>query len=306
MDPLSDILALLKPNSYAFRGLDAGGDWAIGFEAADGMNCYAIQSGACWVAVDGVAEPTRLFAGDVILLPSRSAFRLYSAADAPVMDVYELISAVAFGETAVVNGGGGCSGVGGYFDFQGLHAELLLGVLPPIVHIRAEETRAALGWLISRLMSELREPQMGGALIAGHLAQTLLIEALRLHMAERSLRNTGWLFALAEPPMRAVIAAMHAEPGRRWTLRDLAHVAGMSRSSFAARFKEAVGEPAMEYLTRWRMMVAADRLAQEGAMIAAVAPSVGYDSDSAFGAAFKRVIGQSPRQFVIAMAHRER
>jgi AraC-like DNA-binding protein len=91
---------------------------------------------------------------------------------------------------------------------------------------------------------------------------------------------------------------MHADPGRRWTLQDLALVAGMSRSTFAARFKTTVGEPAMDYLTRWRMMLAADRLAKGRFSISTVAPAVGYESDSAFSAAFKRVIGRSPREFV--------
>jgi len=101
-------------------------------------------------------------------------------------------------------------------------------------------------------------------------------------------------------PIDTVIAAMHAELGRKWTLEALARVAGMSRSSFAVRFKDTVGEPPMDYLTRWRMMVASDRLANAGMPIAVVAPTVGYKSESAFGAAFKRVIGYSPRQFAKA------
>lgn len=292
---------MLKPSSYGFRGLDAGGDWAIAFAAAEGVKCYAIQSGGCWIALEGEAEPTRLQAGDFILLPGRGAFRLYSAEDAPPIDAFTFFPSVPAGETASLNGGGDCSGVGGFFDFAGLHTDLLLGVLPPIVHIRAEATRAALGWLIERLMSELRDPQPGGALIGGHLAQTLLIEALRLHMAQASPHSAGWLFALADRQMRNVLAAMHADPARRWTLRDLASVAGMSRSSFAVRFKEKVGEPAMDYLTRWRMLIAADRLAEGRVPIAVVAPAVGYESESAFGAAFKRVLGHSPRQFTNAI-----
>ncbi len=302
MDPLSDILSLLRPNSYGFRGLDAGGDWLLAFAADDGIKCYAIQSGACWLAMAGAGEPARLEAGDFVLLPGGQAFRLYSAADAPPIDAFKFFPSVPAGETAVLNGGGDVSGVGGYFGFDGMHADLLLGMLPPVVHIRAETSRAELRWSIDRLMRELREPLPGSALIAEHLAQALLIEALRLHLAEHSHRNTGWLFALADRQMRAVIAAMHAEPGRKWTLEALARVAGMSRSSFAVRFKESVGEPAMDYLTRWRMMVASDRLANAGMSIAVVAPTVGYESESAFGAAFKRVIGTSPRQFTKATA----
>jgi AraC-like DNA-binding protein len=302
MDPLSDILSLLRPTSYGFRGLDAGGDWVLAFGADDGIKCYAIQSGSCWLAMAGAAAPMLLEAGDFVLLPGRQAFRLYSAADAPPIDAFDFFPKIPAGETAILNGGGGVAGVGGYFGFEGMHADLLLGMLPPVVHIRAEASKAALRSSIDRLMRELRDPQPGSALIAEHLAQALLIEALRLHLAEHSRQNTGWLFALADKQMRAVIAAMHAEPGRKWTLEALARVAGMSRSRFAVRFKESVGEPAMDYLTRWRMMVASDRLANGGMPIAVVAPTVGYESESAFGAAFKRVIGTSPRQFAKATA----
>jgi AraC-like DNA-binding protein len=302
MDPLSDILSLLKPGSYGFRGLDAGGDWALAFAADDSVRCYALESGACWLALDGGGAPMRLAAGDFVLLPGGQGYRLYSAPDAPTIDAFRFFPTVPAGETAVLNGGGGVCGVGGYFGFEGMHAERLLGVLPPVVHVRAQANKAALRGSIERLMRELREPQPGSALIAEHLAQALLIEALRLHLAEPSDRRAGWLFALADPRMSAALAAMHAEPARKWTLEALARVAGMSRSSFAVRFKDTVGEPAMDYLTRWRMMVAADRLANRGMPIAVVAPTVGYESESAFGAAFKRVMGYSPRQFAKATA----
>lgn len=301
MDPLSDILSLLRPNSYGFRGLDAGGAWLLVFARDDGVKCYAIQSGSCWLAMEA-AGPMLLEAGDFVLIPGGKPYRLYSAADAPPIDAFKFFPAIPAGETAILNGGGDVAGVGGYFGFEGMHADLLLGMLPPVVHIRAEANKAALRWSIERLMREMREPQPGSALIAGHLAQALLIEALRLHLAEHSRNNTGWLFALADRQMSAVITAMHAEPGRKWTLEALARVAGMSRSSFALRFKETVGEPAMDYLTRWRMMVASDRLANGGMPIAVVAPTVGYESESAFGAAFKRVMGYSPRQFAKATA----
>jgi AraC-like DNA-binding protein len=302
VDPLSDILSLLKPASYGFRGLDAGGEWALAFEADDSIRCYAIQSGACWLALAQTAEPLRLAAGDFVLMSGGSGYRLYSSAEAPLTDAFRFFPTVAAGETAVLNGGGDLSGMGGYFGFEGMHAELLLGMLPPVVHIRAEAHKAALRWSIERLMRELREPQPGSVLIAEHLAQALLIEALRLHLGEHSHHSQGWLFALADRRMRAVIAAMHDEPGRKWTLETLAKVAGMSRSSFAVRFKETVGEPAMDYLTRWRMIVASDRLANGALPIALVAPLVGYESESAFGAAFKRVMGYSPRQFAKAAA----
>ena len=133
-----------RPSSYGFRGLDAGGEWAFAFGAGRRRQCYAIQSGACWLAMDGAAEPMRLGAGDFVLMPGGRAYRLYSAADAPPIDAFRFFPTVPAGETAVLNGGGDVSGVGGYFGFEGMHAELLLGMLPPVVHIRAEANKAAL------------------------------------------------------------------------------------------------------------------------------------------------------------------
>ncbi len=300
MDPLSDILSLLKPNGYGFRGLDAGGDWALSFGSDDGVRCYALGTGACWLLLDGALEPMQLGAGDFVLLSGGRGYRIYSAPDVEPIDAFAFFPSVPPGETAVLNGGGDVSGVGGYFGFEGLHTDVLLGQLPSVVYIRAEASKTALRGSIERLMHELREPQPGSTLIAEHLAQALLIEALRLHLADASPHGAGWLFALADKQMRAVITAMHAHPGRKWTLEGLAKVAGMSRSSFAVRFKQTVGEPAMDYLTRWRMIVASDRLANRGMPIAVVAPLVGYESESAFGAAFKRVMGYSPKQFARA------
>lgn len=317
MDPLSGVLSLLKPRSYAFRGLDAGRHWSIAFPPGEGIKCYAVLSGGCLLSVDGVDAPLRLGTGDCVLLPRGHAFRFGSGTGALPLDALAVFPAVGLGNVLTIDGGGACFGIGGYFALHGASADFLLGMLPPVVHFRTEEDKASLRWILARLMQELREPQPGAALIAEHLAQMLLIQTLRLHLAERPPmerplmewplmerpraeqpgRGTGWLFALGDARMGAAIAALHADPGRRWTLQALAQVAGLSRSGFAARFRATVGEPAMQYLLRWRMLVAVDRLAQGGASVAAVAFSLGYGSESAFGVAFKRVVGIPPRRF---------
>ncbi len=137
---------------------------------------------------------------------------------------------------------------------------MLLGALPPIVHIRKESDKAAMRWSLERMREELRDPQPGGSLIAQQLAYMMLIQALRLHLADEARGGVGWLFALADKQMREAITCMHDDPGHRWTLQELAGRVGMSRSIFALRFKETVGETPMEYLTRWRMLLAGDRL----------------------------------------------
>jgi AraC-like DNA-binding protein len=150
---------------------------------------------------------------------------------------------------------------------------------------------------MERMRLELREPKPGGFLIAQQLAYTMLVQALRLHLAEGVTGGVGWLFALADRQMAAAITAMHEDPAHRWTLASLAERAGMSRTTFTLKFKETVGTSPMDYLTRWRMMLAGERLTHSSDSISIIALSLGYESESAFSTAFKRMMGCSPRQY---------
>lgn len=294
-DPLSDILSLLRPAVYGFRGLDVGGDWSLRLPAVEVIRCYAVRTGACGLWLEGDVAPVRMVAGDFVLLPHGQALVMGSHPDAPPVDL-DSFFATADGETAVVEGGGSCSGLGGYFALTGATAASLLEALPPVVRLDASTGDAGLWWLVERLMSELRRPRPGGRLIAEHLSQTLLVEALRLHLAAAPGSKGNWLALLADAPLARAVGAMHADPGARWTLQALAAVAGMSRSAFAQRFTETCGEPAIAYLARWRMLLAAERLAR-GVPICVIAHDLGYGSESAFGAAFRRITGTSPGRY---------
>lgn len=298
MDPLSDVLSLLRPRSYVSAGFDAGGDWSIQFPDQNKLiKCYAVISGACWLSVESVPDAVRLEAGDCFVLPSGRPFRLASDLTLPAVDADTIFPPARAGGVVTYNDGGDFFLVGSRFGVSGNNAGALLGMLPPIVHIRKESDQAALRWSVERMMHELREEQPGGILVAQHLAHMMLVQALRLHLAEASGSGLGWFFALADKRLSAAIGAMHDDPGHRWTLQELAERAGMSRSSFAAKFTETVEETPMEYLTRWRMLLAADRLENSGDPISVIAPSLGYESESAFSTAFKRVMHCSPRQY---------
>jgi AraC-like DNA-binding protein len=298
MDPLSDVLSLLKLRNYLSGGFDVGGELSIQFPQYEGIKCYAVVSGQCWLSVDGVPDAVHLTAGDCFLLPRGWPFRLASDLTLTPVDALAILkTARRNGGIVTLNGGGNCCMVGGYFTLSGSHAGILLGVLPPIVHIRKESDKAALRWSLERMRQELLEPQPGGFLVAQQLAQMILVQALRLHLAEGLRGGVGWLFALADKQMSAAITSMHGDPAHRWTLQELAECAGMSRSTFALKFKETVGESPMEYLTRWRMLLAGDRLTNSGDPVSAIALSLGYESESAFSTAFKRVMGCSPRQY---------
>jgi AraC-like DNA-binding protein len=298
MDPLSDVLSLLKLRSYMSRGFDAGGDWSIAFGRHEGIKFYAMVSGECWLSLEGVPDAVRIRAGDCFLLPRGRPFRVASDLTLTPIDGLTLLRTVRDGGIVSCNGGGDCFFVGGHFALAGKHPGVLLAMLPPVVHIQKELDKAALRWCLERMRQELREPQPGGFLVAQQLASMVLVQALRLRLAEGPKGGVGWLFALNDRQIAAAITAMHDDPAHRWTLQALAERAGMSRTSFTLKFKETVGETPMEYLTRWRMLLAGDRLTNSSDPVSAIAMSLSYESESAFSAAFKRVMGCSPREYV--------
>jgi AraC-like DNA-binding protein len=297
MDPLSEVLALMKPQVYVAGGCAVPGDMAIHFPKHQGIKCYAMLAGQCWLVVQGVPEPVLLHAGDCFLLPRGLPFRL--ATDPSLEPVLYTDAGVrlAMRKEAPGDTEGARYIAGGHFSLTGGHAEMLLHSLPPIVHIRRESDKAAMRWSLERMREELRDPQPGGSLITQQLAYMMLIQALRLHLADAASAGRGWLSALSDKHMSIAIASMHNDPGYPWTLQSLAERVGMSRSVFALRFRETVGTTPMEYLTRWRMLLAADRLKNSPDGLSAIAQSLGYESESAFGKAFRRVMGCSPRRY---------
>ena len=305
MDPLSDVLALLKPRSYASGGFDAGGQWSLKYPRGEGIKCYAVVSGECWLSVEDVPEVVRLRAGDCFLLPTGRPFRMATDMTLTPTDAKTIYTNQPKRPGGILsfNGGGDFFIVGSYFALSGNHAGMLLSALPPIVHLYRKADQKALRWLVERMMQELREGQPGGALVAEHLAHMMLVQVLRLYLADDSRGGVGWLFALTDKQVGAALNAMHEEPARRWTLHGLAARAGMSRSAFALKFKAIVGSSPMEYLTRWRMLLAGDRLTHSADPISVIARSLSYESEAAFSTTFKKIMGSSPRRYSNGRTH---
>jgi AraC-like DNA-binding protein len=298
MDPLSEILTLLKPRSTISAGFDAGGQWSVQFpDQQKRIKVYAVTSGACWLSVAGAANPVRLRSADCFVLPSGRPFRLASDLSLEPVPASTIFPPAQPGGVVTLNGGGDFFCVCSRFAVSGSHAHILMEMLPPIVHIRKESDQQALRWAVERMRQEIREQQAGSHLIAQHLAHMMLIQALRMYLDQARDGGSGWLAALADKQLGVAISAIHAEPSRRWTLQELAERACMSRSAFAQKFKDAVGIAPMEYLARWRMLLAADRLENSTEPVSAIALSLGYESESAFSTAFKRTMGDSPRRY---------
>ncbi|OWV92645.1 AraC family transcriptional regulator [Rhizobium sp. R72] len=298
MDPLSDILSVLRPQSYVSAGFDAAGPWSVAFRDQRGfLKCYGVVSGACWLSVSGVEKPVRLEAGEAFVLPTGRDFQLSSDLSLPSTDAAKIIPPGRSGGVVTLNGGGEVFLIGSRFAVQGIEAGMLLAGLPPIIHLHGEADRTALRLSVGQMMDELSAARPGASLIAEHLAHMMLVQALRAHL-EQTPESQGWLYALADRHISAALTAIHAAPARKWTLERLAGEAGMSRSGFAQRFRETVGETPIGYLTRWRMFSAVARHQRQPEPLANLAQEAGYNSEAAFSTAFRRVMGRSFRSYI--------
>lgn len=298
MDPLSDLLSLLKPSATISSGFDAGGAWCVRFgDQATQIKCYVILRGACWLAIDGEEAPLELREDEAFVLPRGVDFRMGSDLAMEPVEARTLFSPARDGGRVVLGSGGEFALVGARFAVAGGPSGLLRDLLPPILHLRKESEKAALRWSVERMMQELREALPGARLMAQDLAHMMLLQSLRAYLDSSASADRGWLAALADRQLRLAIQAIHADPKKRWTLKDLGVEAGMSRTVFAERFRAVMGETPMQYLARWRMLLACDRIERADDRLSTIAIDLGYESETAFSMAFKRVMGCSPRQY---------
>jgi len=299
-DPFSDILQFTRAETVVSGGFSAGGDWAIRFPPFDKLKICGLVKGSCGLWVDGFPDPVSIAEGDVVLLAAPLGFVIGSGPDIAPTAAEDLFDGhatrwVTLGETEEV------IQVGGNVRLDPIHGRLLGDILPPLIHVRATSAQApALQWLLRQLLTERTQEAPGANLAAAEIAQLILIQILRAHVAEPAAPRSGWLRALSDPRLSAALQAMHGDPSRNWTLASLARAAGMSRTTFAAGFKGAVGAPPVAYLTQWRMQLAQRALREEATPVAALAQSLGYASESAFSHAFKRVTGVGPKQYRLA------
>lgn len=309
MDPLSDIFALLRVQGVLSARVELRGDWSLRFPAFQHVKFAGVLEGAFWLSVDDGTPPLKVEAGDFYLMTRGRPYIIGSDPALPAIDGRAFLAQHS-GADGIVRAGQGdglASAAGGRFTFEGDSAELLLKLLPPLVHVpaashSAEPLRAVLALL--RLETAAARP--GTSIVSASLANMVLMQILRVHLASGG-HAPGWLGALADPKIGMALGLMHADVARRWKVEELASAAAMSRTVFMERFKRLVGVPPMDYLIDWRMALAKAAL-QAGKSLSAVAEDVGYGSDAAFNAAFKRKTGQSPGRFrsTRALADRSR
>lgn len=296
-DPLTDALSLLSPGTHVAGAFDVGGDWSIAFPAHEGLKVFAVVAGRAWLSVEGEAEPLLLEADDCVILPNGRGFVFARDLEFPPVDIAAIPETEWRERIATLGCGGDAMLLGGHFAYTGAQMDLLLGTTPPILRLREKSERKHVRSALERMREELAGSRPGNLLVVRHLAHLLLVQALRLYLAQGAGRAAGWLFALADPKVGRAARAIHEAPAASWTIERLAVIAGMSRSRFAGRFKMLTGSSPIEYLTHWRMLLACRSLASGRDPVATIAADVGYGSEAAFSTAFKRVTGRSPRRY---------
>lgn len=296
-DPLADAIRLLRPSSFHHAHLHGTGPWALRFgEMSPRVEIGVAAIGKCWLIVED-HDPLPLQEGDFYLLGGPPPYVLASELGVEPRAAKPLDQLEGQGEVSVADGEGDETRVcRAHFAFDGADASVV-DALPRLVHVRTNDpVGKSLGHLSSLLVGEFATIAPGNSLVLDHLAQIIFVHMLRAY-ADRTTRPVGWLGALTDDHIGVALRAMHADVARRWTLAELARLAGMSRSAFAASFKQRVGRPPLEYLIEWRMSLARDALLHGSPSISELASATGYESESAFSTAFRRVVGSSPGQF---------
>lgn len=294
MDPLSDVIALLRPSTAISKPISAKGSWGVRYAAHDAPGFTLVLAGEAWLTFDR-QEPLRLGQGDFLLLPTTPAFCLSSEPGVRCEPVEPRMEEVRHGEQ---HGDPDFVALGGSFAFERVNLPLLLSLLPGRIHIPASEGRTTqFGRLIDLLADECAADYPGKALILRRLLEALLIETLRWRGVGSEQAPSGILNGMRDPALARVLRAVHANVRAGWTVAGLAGVAGMSRSAFSARFSEVIGCAPIEYLARWRMAIAKDALVSGAKPLDQIADEIGYESASAFSTAFRKRLGCPPGQF---------
>src|SRR6185295_18531620 len=301
-DPLADVLTLASARCVRIGTLKAGGTWALKFPPPQKIKLTAIVKGACWFAVDGERAPLRLETGDVFMVPAERSYVLASDLKTPQLDGLALF-ARATDNVGRVGDGNDFLAIGGHVVLDADRGGLLADVLPPLIHIEANSSEAStIRWLLDQLVKEVTANRPAAVLASKQLAQLLFVQIVRFYLGASKSVTAGSLRALSDERIAPALRLMHGEPGRAWRLGELARQVGMSRTSFALRFKESAGVAPLTYLQNLRMRLAEQRL-QEGAMsVAELGESLGYESDSAFSNAFKRRTGMAPKHYQSVLA----
>jgi AraC-like DNA-binding protein len=299
-DLLSEAIGAIElAGSVQVRAV-ASGTWGIHFEAGDPAMFHIVERGECWIRVHDHL-PLRMVPGEVTLIKPGLAHDIVSSPTAPTRRSVSPSKRPARHTVSYHLGRGRPHAVFvcGALHFGRTASHPLLTLLPSVLHVSGAGAPDAgtLAALMHQVAREAGEGRPGADLIVRRLSDVFFVQVLRAWMEAQPAGGGGWLAAVNDPQIGNALRAIHSNPRRRWSVAALAREAAQSRSAFAARFAQLSGEPPMQYLARWRMLLAAEALRDGNQTVASIAANVGYSSVAAFVRAFTRLVGVSPVEY---------
>jgi AraC-like DNA-binding protein len=298
-DPLGEALHFLRMNGAFYCRSELTAPWGLTMPPMPGYVWFhVVTSGRFWLET-GDDDAAWIQLGDLALVPHGEGHVLRSEPGAWAPGILELERELVSDRYEILrhgDGGAPTSLICGAVRFAHPAAANLIEILPRTIHIEALSSPRleSIQSMLRLMAAEASELLPGGEAVITRVGDILVIQAIRAWIESDPAARAGWLGALQDPQIGQAISLIHRDPARAWTVAALADEVAMSRSAFAARFTELVGEPAMRYVARWRMHVAVSALREEGATVAQLADRLGYQSEAAFSRAFKRVIGVPP------------
>jgi len=310
MDALSDLLHAVKLNGALFLEARFTAPWCVethpSYGAAEMLRplnpvvfFHILTDGRCRVRLAEGGDPIELAAGDLILMAQGDTHLLGSDLQLVPVDSDTLMRPAPLGGMLTIDHGGGgdrARFLCGFLSCDKALCRLLLEALPRLLRVPLGDGPAG-AWLMSlarRAAQENTAPGPGSGTLLAKLAELLFVEAMRRYVEALPKQQTGWLAGLRDRYVGRALSLMHERPAHDWTVDELADRVGLSRSALAQRFGDLLGQPPMQYLTRWRLVLAAAVLRSGNRVIALVAEESGYESESAFNRAFKREFGMPP------------
>ncbi|WP_181820768.1 AraC family transcriptional regulator [Loktanella sp. D2R18] len=295
MDPLSDVLELIGFRSSIYFQKNFCGNWKMSVSDTGFAQFHYIVRGTAVIEHDGHVE--NLTAGDLVLFPKGASHAICDNPDSPATSGQDVIAGLQAGDEPFLDGAPTTRMICGHFQYDLAHQHPLVKDLPPRILLKTSEMELGtlLSSLISLIVNETLTKEIGSRTVTQYLSQALFASILRAHFVLEG-SQIGFYSGIRDARIVSALSAIHEPDGWKYNLADLASIAGMSRSSFAAIFKSHMGQTPGDYALNWRMFKARRSLEKPGQTIDQIAHDCGYGSSSAFSRAFRAVMGVNPSQ----------
>ena len=298
-DVLGDVLQSIHLHSTLYCRAKMGAPWGFRVSGREVASFHIVTGGMCWLTVEGMEEPVLLTEGDLVILPHGHAHTMTDHPKSPVTMLEDLKPKQPVAQNGIfysMGQGAVTTLVCGGLELEDYSTNPLYSILPAFIHMRSKD-EYSIPWLqaiVELVRVEASVNRVEAETVITRLSELLFIQAVRAYIRTIGDRNVGWLGALKDPQIGQALALIQHQPGEAWTVGSLACRVSLSRSAFSAKFRQLVGEPPMQYITRVRLTKAAASLRTHPATLVEVATSVGYESEVAFSKAFKRYFGIAP------------